>query len=60
MKGDYDVTNPRKMRVILVIQMGESLRVHGVNSTVLVRSSGNEMLNGSKMVCRSVKGEPYG
>ena len=48
------------MRVILSIQMGESLRVHGVNSTVLVRSNDSEMLNESRMVCRNVRGIAVG
>ena len=46
----------KKMRVILRVQMRESLQVHVVNFTVLVRCNDNVVLYKSKMVCRSVQG----
>lgn len=48
------------MHVVLRVKMRESLRVHVVNSTPLVRSDGNVMLNESKMVCRDVQGRAMG
>jgi len=48
------------MHVVLRVEMGESLRVHVVSSTALVRSDGNVMLNKSKMMCRDVQGRVTG
>jgi len=41
----------QEMRVILRVQMRESLQVHAVNFTVLVRCDDNVISYKSKMVC---------